>query len=191
MNIGFGVIILFSLIYGLITGRGNKLAEVILEIPRESLTLSITVIGSAIMWSGFMKVMEEAGVISKLSKLLSPLMKIIFPKLKDEKALNYISTNISANLFGLGFAATPSGLLGMKRLSEISDVGKSVASDDMVTFLVLNTAGVTLVPTTVLALRDSLGSSNPADFMLIGLIGTLLSCVGGIVIERLLRRPIK
>ena len=191
MNIGFGVIILFSLMYGLITGRGNKLAEVILEIPRESLTLSITVIGSAIMWSGFMKVMEEAGVISKLSKLLSPLMKIIFPKLKDEKALNYISTNISANLFGLGFAATPSGLLGMKRLSEISDIDKSVASDDMVTFLVLNTAGVTLVPTTVLALRDSLGSNNPADFMLIGLIGTLLSCVGGIVIERLLRRPIK
>ena len=138
-----------------------------------------------------MKVMEEAGVITKLSKLLSPLMKVIFPKLKDEKALNYISTNISANLFGLGFAATPSGLLGMKRLSEISDVDKDTASDDMVTFLVLNTAGVTLVPTTVLALRDSLGSSNPADFMFIGLIGTLLSCVGGIVIERLLRRPVK
>lgn len=191
MNILWGGIILFSLIYGLITGRGNKLAEVILEIPKETLTLSITVIGSAIMWSGFMKVMEEAGVITKLSKLFRPLMKVIFPKLKDEKALNYISTNISANLFGLGFAATPSGLLGMKRLSEISDVDKDTASDDMVTFLVLNTAGVTLVPTTVLALRDSLGSANPADFMLIGLIGTLLSCVGGIVIERLLRRPIK
>ena len=191
MNILWGGIILFSLIYGLITGRGNKLAEVILEIPKETLTLSITVIGSAIMWSGFMKVMEEAGVIAKLSKLFRPLMNVIFPKLKDEKALNYISTNISANLFGLGFAATPSGLLGMKRLSEISDVDKDTASDDMVTFLVLNTAGVTLVPTTVLALRDSLGSANPADFMLIGLIGTLLSCVGGIVIERLLRRPIK
>ena len=191
MNILWGGIILFSLIYGLITGRGNKLAEVILEIPKETLTLSITVIGSAIMWSGFMKVMEEAGVITKLSKLFRPLMKVIFPKLKDEKALNYISTNISANLFGLGFAATPSGLLGMKRLSEISDVDKDTASDDMVTFLVLNTAGVTLVPTTVLALRDSLGSANPADFMLIGLIGTLLSCVGGIVIERLFRRPIK
>ena len=191
MNILWGGIILFSLIYGLITGRGNKLAEVILEIPKETLTLSITVIGSAIMWSGFMKVMEEAGVIAKLSKLFRPLMKVIFPKLKDEKALNYISTNISANLFGLGFAATPSGLLGMKRLSEISDVDKDTASDDMVTFLVLNTAGVTLVPRTVLALRDSLGSANPADFMLIGLIGTLLSCVGGIVIERLLRRPIK
>ena len=191
MNILWGGIILFSLIYGLITGRGNKLAEVILEIPKETLTLSITVIGSAIMWSGFMKVMEEAGVITKLSKLFRPLMKVIFPKLKDEKALNYISTNISANLFGLGFAATPSGLLGMKRLSEISDVDKDTASDDKVTFLVLNIAGVTLVPTTVLALRDSLGSANPADFMLIGLIGTLLSCVGGIVIERLLRRPIK
>ena len=191
MNILWGGIILFSLFYGLITGRGNTLAEVILEIPKETLTLSITVIGSAIMWSGFMKIMEEAGVITKLSQLFRPLMRVIFPKLKDEKALNYISTNISANLFGLGFAATPSGLLGMKRLSEISEVDKEIASDDMVTFLVLNTAGVTLVPTTVLALRDSLGSSNPADFMMIGLIGTLLSCVGGILIERLLRRPLK
>ena len=191
MNILWGGIILFSLFYGLITGRGNTLAEVILEIPKETLTLSITVIGSAIMWSGFMKIMEEAGVITKLSQLFRPLMRVIFPKLKDEKALNYISTNISANLFGLGFAATPSGLLGMKRLSEISEVDKEIASDDMVTFLVLNTAGVTLVPTTVLALRDSLGSSNPADFMMIGLIGTLLSWVGGILIERLLRRPLK
>ena len=191
MNILWGGIILFSLFYGLITGRGNILAEVILEIPKETLTLSITVIGSAIMWSGFMKIMEEAGVITKLSQLFRPLMRVIFPKLKDEKALNYISTNLSANLFGLGFAATPSGLLGMKRLSEISEVDKEIASDDMVTFLVLNTAGVTLVPTTVLALRDSLGSSNPADFMMIGLIGTLLSCVGGILIERLLRRPLK
>jgi spore maturation protein A len=191
MNKLWGGIILFSLIYGIISGRGEKLANIILEVPKETLESSITVIGSALMWSGFMKVMEDSGIISRLSKLFRPLMKLIFPKLKDEKALNYISTNISANLFGLGFAATPSGLLGMKRLSEISEVDKTVASDDMVTFLVLNTAGVTLVPTTVLALRESLGSNNPADFMFIGLIGTVLSCVGGIVIERLLRRPIK
>ena len=191
MNKLWGGIILFSLIYGIISGRGEELANIILEVPKETLELSITVIGSALMWSGFMKVMEDSGIISRLSKLFRPLMKLIFPKLKAEKALNYISTNISANLFGLGFAATPSGLLGMKRLSEISEVDKTVASDDMVTFLVLNTAGVTLVPTTVLALRESLGSNNPADFMFIGLIGTVLSCVGGIVIERLLRRPIK
>ena len=191
MNKLWGGIILFSLIYGIISGRGEKLANIILEVPKETLELSITVIGSALMWSGIMRIMEDSGIISRLSKLFRPLMKLIFPKLKDEKALNYISTNISANLFGLGFAATPSGLLGMKRLSEISEVDKTVASDDMVTFLVLNTAGVTLVPTTVLALRESLGSNNPADFMFIGLIGTVLSCVGGIVIERLLRRPIK
>ena len=140
MNKLWGGIILFSLIYGIISGRGEKLANIILEVPKETLELSITVIGSALMWSGFMKVMEDSGIISRLSKLFRPLMKLIFPKLKDEKALNYISTNISANLFGLGFAATPSGLLGMKRLSEISEVDKTVASDDMVTFLVLNTA---------------------------------------------------
>lgn len=145
MNKLWGGIILFSLIYGIISGRGEKLANIILEVPKETLELSITVIGSALMWSGFMKVMEDSGIISRLSKLFRPLMKLIFPKLKDEKALNYISTNISANLFGLGFAATPSGLLGMKRLSEISEVDKTVASDDMVTFLVLNTAGVPYV----------------------------------------------
>ena len=142
MNKLWGGIILFSLIYGIISGRGEKLANIILEVPKETLELSITVIGSALMWSGFMRIMEDSGIISRLSKLFRPLMKLIFPKLKDEKALNYISTNISANLFGLGFAATPSGLLGMKRLSEISEVDKTVASDDMVTFLVLNTAGV-------------------------------------------------
>ena len=90
MNKLWAGIIIFSLIYGICTGRGNKLAEVILEVPKETLTLSITVIGSALMWGGFMKVMEDSGVISKLSKLLRPLMKLIFPKLKDEKALNYI-----------------------------------------------------------------------------------------------------
>ncbi len=189
MNKLWGVIILISAGYGLITGRGVEMANEILKIPETTINLGITIIGSAIFWSGIMKIMENAGIIDSLSNFLAPIMKKIMPKLKDQKALNYISTNIAANMFGLGFAATPSGLKGIKRLKEISPLPDGVASDDMITFLVLNTAGVTLIPTSVLALRQALGSKHPGDFMLIGLIGTVVSCVVGLTADRLFRRP--
>lgn len=191
MNKIWGGIIGISVFYGLISGRGIAMANALLNIPKDAFELSLTVIGSALLWSGFVKIMESAGIIKVISKWLRPLLRFIMPNLKDEIAIQYISTNIAANLFGLGFAATPSGLKGIKRLKEISPEPEGVASDDMITFLVLNTAGVTLIPTTVLAIRQSLGSANPADFMLIGLIGTILSCVFGLVADRVFRRPYK
>ena len=189
MNKIWGTIILISALYGLVTGRGEEMANQILNIPKETVSLGITIIGSAIFWSGIMKIFENAGTIDKVSRFLSPIMKKIMPKLKDQEALNYISINMAANLFGLGFAATPSGLKGIKRLKEISPLPEGVASDDMITFLVLNTAGVTIIPTSVLAIRQALGSKHPGDFMLIGLIGTVLSCVGGLLADKLFRRP--
>lgn len=189
MNKIWGIIILISTLYGLATGRGVEMANNILNIPRDTVTLGITIIGSAIFWSGIMKILENAGAIDKVSEFLSPIMSKIMPRLKDKKALNYISINMAANLFGLGFAATPSGLKGIKRLKEISPLPEGVASDDMITFLVLNTAGVTLIPTSVLALRQALGSKHPGDFMLIGLIGTVVSCVVGLLADKLFRRP--
>ena len=189
MNKIWGTIILISALYGLVTGRGVEMANQILNIPKETVSLGITIIGSAIFWSGIMKIFENAGTIDKVSQFLTPIMKKIMPKLKDQEALNYISINMAANLFGLGFAATPSGLKGIKRLKEISPLPEGVASDDMITFLVLNTAGVTIIPTSVLAIRQALGSKHPGDFMLIGLIGTVLSCVGGLLADKLFRRP--
>ena len=188
MNKIWGTIILISALYGLVTGRGVEMANQILNIPKETVSLGITIIGSAIFWSGIMKIFENAGTIDKVSRFLSPIMKKIMPKLKDQEALNYISINMAANLFGLGFAATPSGLKGIKRLKEISPLPEGVASDDMITFLVLNTAGVTIIPTSVLAIRQALGSKHPGDFMLIGLIGTVLSCVIGLLADKLFRR---
>ena len=189
MNKIWGIIILISASYGLVTGRGVVMANEVLKIPENTVGLGITIIGSAIFWSGIMKIMENAGLIDSLSNFLSPIMQKIMPNLKDQKALNYISTNIAANIFGLGFAATPSGLKGIKRLKDISPLPEGVASDDMITFLVLNTAGVTIIPTSVLALRQSLGSKHPGDFMLIGLIGTVISCVIGLLADKIFRRP--
>lgn len=135
-----------------------------------------------------MKIMESVGIVDFIAKKIRPLFKLIMPNLKDEKALNYVSMNIAANIFGLGYAATPSGLKAVKRMQELNEGDKSEATDEMVTFLVLNTAGVTLIPTSVMAVRAALGSSNPADMLIYPIIATLLSCVSGLLMDAYFRR---
>ena len=192
MNKIWVVLSLFCLCYGIITGRYESVATMILELPDEALNLTITLVVSACFWNGIMMIMYNSGLIDIIAIALDPLLRLIMPTLKDEKAKKYISTNIAANMFGLGFAATPAGLNGIKRLQEISpEKDKTVASNDMVTFLILNTAGVTLIPTTVIAIRQAYGASNPTDFMIYGIIGTLCSCVAGLLIDRIFRKKNK
>jgi spore maturation protein A len=181
-------IICFSLIYGIFTGRGAELSNVILNVPKEAFNLLITMITAACFWSGMMKIMESVGVVEFIAKRIRPLFKLIMPNLKDEQALNYVSMNIAANIFGLGYAATPSGLKAVKRMQELNVEDKSEATDEMVTFLVLNTAGVTLIPTSVMAIRAGLGAVNPADMLIYPIIATLLSCVSGLMADVYFRR---
>ena len=181
-------IIGLCLIYGITTGRIEELSTAILALPLKGFDLCITLVVSACFWTGMMNIMLEIGVIKWIAKALNPLLKLIMPKLKDEEAKNYISSNIAANMFGLGFAATPSGLKAMKRIKELSLEEEGVASDEMITFLVLNTGGVTLIPTSVLAIRQSAGSSNPADFVFLAIISTLLACVAGLISDKIFRK---
>ncbi len=188
MNKIFVGIILLSLAYGLLTGRYVEMATSILSLPEEALSLVCTLVFSATFWSGIMTIMYDSGLIHQIAIALDPLLKRIMPNLKDQEAKNYIAMNISANIFELGFAATPAGLKAMKRLKEIStEKDPRVASDEMVTFLVLNTAGVTILPTTVMAIRQKYGAVNPADFLLLAFVGTLLSCIGGLLLDKLFR----
>lgn len=192
MNKLFVGIIILSLSYGLITGRYQELALSILSLPSSILSLVCTLVFNATFWSGIMNVMYDAGLINKISKLIDPFISLIMPNLKDQDAKDYIAMNISANIFELGFAATPAGLKAMKRLKTVSNESDpTVASDEMVTFLVLNTAGVTILPTTVMAIRYKYGSVNPADFLLLAFIGTLLSCIGGLLLDKLFRKKKK
>ena len=181
-------IIGLCLIYGITTGRIEELSTAILALPLKGFDLCITLVVSACFWTGMMNIMLEIGVIKWIAKALNPLLKLIMPKLKDEEAKNYISSNIAANMFGLGFAATPSGLKAMKRIKELSLEEEGVASDEMITFLVLNTGGVTLIPTSVLAIRQAAGSSNPADFVFLAIISTLLACVAGLISDKIFRK---
>jgi spore maturation protein A len=138
-----------------------------------------------------MNIFKEVGIVDFISLAIRPIFKKIMPNLKDKEAIEYLSMNIAANMFGLGFAATPSGLKGIKRLKELSTMPEGVASDEMITFLVLNTAGVTLIPTTVISIRKSYGSQNPTDFVLYAIISTLMACIFGLLADRVLRRPYK
>ena len=180
-------IFFIALIYGIITGRGEEMSTALLNAPKETISLLITLVGSACFWSGIVKILEEAGVVKWVCKKIRPLFSLIMPRFKDEEALEYMSMNISANMLGLGYGATPSGLKAIKRMQELND-NKEVASDAMITFLVLNTAGVTIIPTTVIAIRNELGSANPFDMILIPIIATFISCVVGLLSDSYFRR---
>lgn len=181
-------LIVISSIYAIFTGRVEMLLDGILSIPKESFDFLIIVLSSTIFWTGFMYIFKDVGIVDFISLAIKPIFKLIMPKLDDKEAIEYLSMNIAANMFGLGFAATPSGLKGIKRLKEISTMPEGVASDEMITFLVLNTAGVTLIPTTVISIRKSYGSKTPTDFMLYAIISTLASCVFGLIADKLLRK---
>ena len=187
MNKIFIGIIILCIGYGLLTGRYEEMATSILALPDEALKLVCTLVFSATFWSGIMMIMYDSGLIDGVAKALDPLLSKIMPNLKDKEAKKYISSNIAANIFGLGFAATPSGLKAIKRLKEISKEDEETASDEMVTFLVLNTAGVTLLPTTVMAIRQAYGAVNPVDFLPLAIIGTLSSSIGGLLLDYLFR----
>ncbi|MCI5745989.1 MAG: spore maturation protein A [Erysipelotrichaceae bacterium] len=185
----WAILIALASIYAICSGRTEALLNGILSIPEESFSFLLIVLSSTIFWTGFMYIFKEVGIIDYISLAIKPIFKLIMPNLKDKEAIEYLSMNIAANMFGLGFAATPSGLKGIKRLKEISTMPEGVASDEMITFLVLNTAGVTLLPTTVISIRNSYGSKSPTDFVLFAIISTFAACVFGLIADKLLRRP--
>ena len=143
------------------------------------------------IWLGIMNIATSSGLLKKLSKLLSPVLRILFPEIpKNHESLNYISSNIIANMFGLGNAATPFGLKAMKSLQELNKK-KDTATRSMITFLVINTSGVTIIPTTIISLRMMYGSTNPTSIVLPCILATSLATISGIIIDRILARRCK
>ena len=187
----WAILIAISSVYAIVNGRAEQLLDAILSIPKESFDFLVIVLSSTLFWTGFMYIFKEVGIIDFISLAIRPLFKKIMPNLKDDEAIEYLSMNIAANMFGLGFAATPSGLKGIKRLKELSTMPEGVASDEMITFLVLNTAGVTLLPTTVISIRKSYGSKVPTDFVLYAILSTMAACVFGLLADKILRKPYK
>ena len=165
MNYVWPVIILFAFVSSILTGNMSALSSSVIQGGQDAVNLLLRLVSMLCLWGGIMEIAESAGVTRAFSRLLSPVLKLVFPRLrKNEYVLEAVSMNITANVLGLGNAATPLGLEAMRRLQEINPRGDS-ASDEMVIFVVMNTAAMHIVPTTVATLRGQYGSQSPMAIM--------------------------
>lgn len=161
----FFISLVLSLVSAVFCGNLSQLSAAVLEESSHAVNLSIKLLGSLCFWSGIMKVAEKSGLTAVLCRISMPALALIFPKIKNDKAaMGAISMNVSANLLGLGNAATPFGISAMKELHRISGFSSS-ATAEMVCFAVMNTASLQLIPTTVATLRLEHGVSTPFDIL--------------------------
>ncbi len=171
--------VVVSVLCGLATGRGAAVASAAIEGAGAAVELCLSIAGMLCLWTGVMEVMRRSGLAEKLSRLLGPVLRRLFPgAAKDRDAMDSISANVSANLLGLGSAATPLGLEAARRLSRKGPPG--VASDELCMLVVCNTASLQLIPTTVAAVRASAGSGTPFDILPAVWLASALSVAVGI-----------
>lgn len=165
MNYVFPVLVILSFISALATGQMKELSASVIEGGTNAVELIIRLVSMLCLWGGIMEIADRSGVTRGISKLLSPIVKLIFPRIRKEKeALEAITMNITANVLGLGNAATPLGLEAMRRLQQINP-DTSKASNEMVVFVVMNTAAMHIIPTTVATLRGQYGSVSPMSIL--------------------------
>lgn len=191
VNIIWLSMILIGVIYGLFTGNIETINNTIIDSTKVSLDLFMKIFPVVAIWMGIMEIAEESKLLQKLSNSLSPLLTKLFPEIpKGHESLSYIASNVIANMFGLGSAATPFGLKAMDSLQKLNKK-KDTASRSMITFLVLNTSGVTIVPTTIISLRLMYGSLEPTKIVGACIISTICSTIGGLIVDRILARRYK
>lgn len=180
------LLISIGIIYSLSSGN-TEMGEIIFNTSYNTWDMIISIGPLVVLWSGIMNIASESGLLYKFSKLLKPFLNKLMPSVKSEKALEYVSSNIAANMLGLGSVATPAGLKAMQELEkENKEPGR--ATDAMITFLVLNTSGVTIIPMSVIALRMVYGSVNPTAIILPSLIATFISTLCGLTLDYIIRR---
>lgn len=188
VNIIWALFIILGIVYGILTNNIESVNKTIIDSSKNSLDMIIQIFPVLALWMGLMKIAEKSKLLDKFSLLISPILTKLFPEIpRSHESLSYIASNIIANVFGLGSAATPFGLKAMESLQKLNQK-KDTASKSMITFLVINTSGVTLIPTTIISMRMMYDSKNPTSILLACIIGTLSSSIGGITVDRLFRR---
>lgn len=178
------VMIVIGVIFGMINGRMEEVNKAIFEGGKDAIAICIGLISVLVFWIGLMKIAEEAGLLRKLVSIFLPITRKLFPEVpKDHPAMGFILSNMIANAFGLGNAATPMGLKAMEELQQLN-TNKDIATRSMITFLALNTSAITLIPTTVLSVRMTNHSSNPTEIVGVTILAQGVSLVGALLIDR-------
>ena len=184
MNKIWGFFIISGVIYSIVTGNSDTLNKEILESATTSFNMVVKIFPVMALWLGIMNIATNSGLLSKMSFKLSSILTKIFPDIpRGHESLGLIASNIVVNMMGLGNAATPFGLKAMKSMQSLNEK-KDTATRSMITFLAINTSGVTIIPTTVISLRMMYKSSNPTIIVLPCIIATVISLVSAIIIDR-------
>lgn len=188
MNTIWAYMLLISFVFYIVTGKVAQVVDVLFTSTENTVTLFLELTGMICMWSGFIKIAEKSGMIEKVSKFINPLIRIIFPELKNDKEISgHIAMNMTANMIGLGNVATPMGLKAMAKLQEKNE-NKNKLSKTMLTFVILNTASIQLIPTSVIAIRTAANSLEPTDIVLPTILASVASVIIGILIVKILYR---
>lgn len=192
LNYIWAFMILLGIVYGTFTGNMEALTNAAMDSAGEAVSLCITMLGVMALWMGLMEIAQKSGLIAKLTKAIQPFIDFMFPKIpRGHEAREYISTNLIANVLGLGWACTPAGLKAMEALSKLeqergnpqyTEKGKlRDASNEMCTFLVLNISSLQLIPVNMIAYRSQYGSANPAAVIAPALVATFFSTLVAVV----------
>lgn len=188
LNIIWPIFIIISYIYAIFTGKVNEINNSVFESCESAVKLTITFLGTMCLWSGIMQIAKKTTLVDKLTQFLNPIMKLIFPDIPKESPIHKeISMNIVANILGLGNAATPLGLKAMKSLQK-ENPKKDTLTNSMAMFIIINTASIQIIPTTVIAIRSSLGSTNPTSIIIPVWVATICAAVAGIVTAKILMK---
>lgn len=178
------IMTIIGVVFGMINGTMEEVNKAVFTGAKEAVTLCFGLISVLVFWLGMMRIAEESGLLERLSQFFRPIVTRLFPEVpKEHPALGYILSNIIANMFGLGNAATPLGIKAMEELQKLNEE-KKTASRSMITFLAINTASITLIPTTVIAIRMNYHSASPTEIVIPTIIATVLSAIGAILIDR-------
>ncbi len=185
LNIIWPIFIIISYIYATFSGRLENVNNAIFEYTKTAVELTITLLGTMCLWNGLMEIASNTKLINRINKVLSPLVNFLFSENKNNKKIHEeISMNIVANMLGLGNAATPLGLKAMKSMQE-NNKNKERLTDDMATFIILNTASIQIIPTTVISIRMSLGSIQPTKIIFAVWFSTICAAIVGIVVTKI------
>lgn len=180
--------IIVGSIYLIITGNVSTLNEEILKGGLVGIKLLSEMMPLLVLWTGIMQIAEDSKLLDKFANLVRPVLSKLFPSLNpNHPAIGYIASNIAANALGLGSAATPFGLKAMASMQNDNET-PDTATEAMVTFLILNTGGVTIIPTTVIALRLMYNSNNPTEIIITSILATLCSNISGLLYDYFKRR---
>lgn len=209
LNYLWAAMIAIGIIYAAFTGNLDAITNAALDSAGEGISLCITTAGVMALWMGLMEIAQQAGLVAKLTKGISPLLGFLFPRIpKGHKAREYIATNIIANVLGLGWACTPAGLKAMEELARLeaergnpeyiygaaqeenggkkrkavrAGTGSRTASREMCTFLILNISSLQLIPVNMIAYRSQYGSTHPAAIIAPSILATMVSTVVAVV----------